>query len=63
MSKEFINTQEICDRFGVAACTPRNWEKRGQFPKSFTLGSKRLWVRADVEKFLAEKGVTNALQN
>ena len=49
---EFMITEEVAAMARTSASTVRYWEHNGTGPKSFKVGRRRLYARADVEAWL-----------
>lgn len=51
-----LSSGEVARLAGVSAETVRHWERTGKLPCTRTAGGMRLFARADVERFLEERG-------
>ncbi|MCL2653603.1 MAG: helix-turn-helix domain-containing protein [Propionibacteriaceae bacterium] len=52
---ELIDTQEVAELCRTSAETVRYWQYVGKAPRSFKLGRRRLYKRADVIEWLESK--------
>jgi excisionase family DNA binding protein len=52
---EFLTTREVADLLRTSPETLRYWTWRGEGPKSFKAGRRRLYAREDVEAYIAER--------
>lgn len=55
MSSEIIDSLELEELTGTKASTWRYWASIGYGPRSFKLGRRRVWRRADVGAWIAEQ--------
>lgn len=49
---EFLVTEDIATLMHTSPSTVRYWEMTGRGPKSFKIGRRRLYARADVEAWI-----------
>ena len=47
--QEFLNTQQIAQRYSVTRCTVYLWRRKGILPKGLKIGGVRLWAISDIE--------------
>jgi excisionase family DNA binding protein len=52
---EYLTTREVADLLRTTPETLRYWTWRGEGPKSFKSGRRRLYARADVDAYIAER--------
>jgi excisionase family DNA binding protein len=52
---EFLTTKEVAELLRTSPETLRYWAWRGEGPKSFKTGRRRLYARADVDAYIAEQ--------
>ena len=52
--REYLTTQEVAEKLRVAPETVRYWTWRGEGPRSFKMGRRRLYAVEDVEAFIAD---------
>ncbi len=52
---EYLSSDELEARTGIPASTWRYWATLGEGPRSFKLGRRRKWLKADVDQWLAEQ--------
>lgn len=55
---DFIDTPTLSEMLGIKQATLRYWRHAGTGPASFTLGSKVVYRRAEIERWLAEQEAT-----
>jgi prophage regulatory protein len=55
MASEYMTSHELQEHTGIPASTWRYWVLTGDGPPSFKLGRRRVWKRATVMKWLAQK--------
>ncbi len=60
MDSEFLDSLDLEGLTGTKASTWRYWAMTNQGPPSFKLGRRRVWKKADVEKWLAEQEAATA---
>jgi DNA-binding transcriptional MerR regulator len=48
--------REVADLLRTSPETLRYWAWRGEGPKSFKSGRQRLYARADIDVYIAERG-------
>ncbi|ACZ31089.1 regulatory protein MerR [Xylanimonas cellulosilytica DSM 15894] len=48
-------TRELADELGISEETLRWWRAEGRGPKSFNIGRRVFYRRADVEQWMAEQ--------
>jgi len=48
----YMTTDEVAELLRTSAATVRYWQHLGTGPKSFKVGRRRLYDRADVEAFV-----------
>jgi excisionase family DNA binding protein len=51
---DYLTTPEVAELLRTPAETVRFWRHAGKGPKSFKVGRRVLYARADVEAFIAE---------
>ena len=51
----FIDAAGIATYSGRSVDTIRYWERLGQLPASAKIGRRRVWKRADIESWFADK--------
>lgn len=51
---EYLTTQEVAEALRTPAETLRYWRHVGKGPRSFKLGRRVLYAKADVEAFVEE---------
>jgi excisionase family DNA binding protein len=54
MEPEFMTTEEVADLCRASPETVRYWRHIGRGPRSFKLGGRVLYARADVHAYIAE---------
>jgi excisionase family DNA binding protein len=54
-SDVFLTTDEVADWLHTSPATLRYWRYRGEGPKSFKAGKRRLYRRADVEQWVEHR--------
>lgn len=55
---DYLTTFEVAELLRTPAETVRFWRHAGKGPKSFKVGRRVLYARADVEAFIAEARAT-----
>jgi prophage regulatory protein len=55
MNSELLDALELEELTGTKASTWRYWASKGQGPASFKLGKRRVWRRAAVLAWIAER--------
>lgn len=48
-----LSKLEVIDRVGVSYATLWHWMRAGTFPRSRALGGKTVWIKSEVEAFMA----------
>lgn len=51
---EYLTTEEVADLLRTAVNTVRYWRYTGEGPRSFKVGRRVLYARADVEAFIQQ---------
>lgn len=54
-AKDYVYAEEIAAEWPVSAATLRYWASIEYGPKSFRVGRRRVWRRAEVAKWFAEQ--------
>lgn len=52
---EYLTTKEVAELLRTSPETVRYWAWRGEGPKSFKAGRRRLYAREDVDAYIAER--------
>lgn len=52
---EFLTTEEVAELLRTSPNTVRYWQQCGTGPKSFKVGRRRLYARADVDAFIEDR--------
>jgi excisionase family DNA binding protein len=52
---EFLTTKEVAELLRTSPETIRYWAWRGEGPKGFKSGRRRLYAREDVDAYIAER--------
>lgn len=56
MTDEILTTKQVADRYPfLNVGTLRFWRHNGTGPASFTIGSKVLYRRSEIERWIAEQ--------
>jgi excisionase family DNA binding protein len=55
MTSEYMITREVAELLRTSPETLRYWAWQGKGPRSFKAGRRRLYRRADVEAWVAER--------
>jgi predicted DNA-binding transcriptional regulator AlpA len=48
-----LSKPEVIERVGVSYATLWHWMRAGTFPRSRALGGKTVWIKSEVEAFMA----------
>jgi predicted DNA-binding transcriptional regulator AlpA len=51
----FIDSRATEQRVGASRWTLWRWERDGRFPRSISLGTKRVWVEDEVDTWMRER--------
>lgn len=51
---EYLTTDEVADLLRTPVETIRHWRKNGKGPRSFKMGRRVLYARADLDAFIAD---------
>jgi prophage regulatory protein len=60
VNSEYLDSLDLEELTGTKASTWRYWAMVGQGPASFKLGRRRVWKKADVLAWIAEREAASA---